>query len=418
MRVRPWTPILVGEPAQAARRAVHELADALDAFDAPLGPSLADGHAGLALLEGYLARTSPGQGHVERMMRHIDAALEALAEVPSDPSLFTGFTGVGWTLQHLHSLVPGLDDDDVIDEVLASCLERAPWPYIDLVRGLVGFGTYALERAPHPAAVKILGRVLARLSESAERGPNGAAWLTPPEHNPRLAAEAPHGWYDLGLAHGLPGVIAMLARACMLDIAREEAAPLLEQAVRWLLAHGLHSADGMFPSLVAAGRAGTPGPARSAWCYGDCGIAVALSLAARATGDATWQSEALKVAHVAVKRPLQETGVQDAFVCHGAAGLGHVFNRIHHETGDEAFATAARHWLRRALEMRVLGEGLGGYLGSRWVPDASPGAPRGGEYRSGRDPGLLTGVVGVALVLLAATSELEPKWDRVLLLSS
>jgi hypothetical protein len=44
------------------------------------------------------------------MVRHIDAALDALAEAPSDPSLFMGFTGVAWALEHLHALLPDFDD--------------------------------------------------------------------------------------------------------------------------------------------------------------------------------------------------------------------------------------------------------------------------------------------------------------------
>jgi hypothetical protein len=33
------------------------------------------------------------------------------------------------------------------------------------------------------------------------------------------------------------------------------------------------------------------------------------------------------------------------------------------------------------------------------------------------DPGLLTGAAGIALALLAATSLIEPAWDRVLLVA-
>jgi hypothetical protein len=35
----------------------------------------------------------------------------------------------------------------------------------------------------------------------------------------------------------------------------------------------------------------------------------------------------------------------------------------------------------------------------------------------GDDPGLLTGAAGVALVLLAAATPVEPAWDRALLLA-
>src|SRR5712692_6145954 len=34
------------------------------------------------------------------------------------------------------------------------------------------------------------------------------------------------------------------------------------------------------------------------------------------------------------------------------------------------------------------------------------------------DPGILTGAAGIALALLAATTSIEPEWDRMLLLST
>jgi hypothetical protein len=40
-----------------------------------------------------------------------------------------------------------------------------------------------------------------------------------------------------------------------------------------------------------------------------------------------------------------------------------------------------------------------------------------GELRGWPDPGFLTGAAGVGLALLAAISDVEPEWDRVLLLS-
>jgi hypothetical protein len=34
------------------------------------------------------------------------------------------------------------------------------------------------------------------------------------------------------------------------------------------------------------------------------------------------------------------------------------------------------------------------------------------------DPGLLTGASGIALALLAATTDMEPAWDRMLLVAA
>jgi hypothetical protein len=60
--------------------------------------------------------------------------------------------------------------------------------------------------------------------------------------------------------------------------------------------------------------------------------------------------------------------------------------------------------------MRKPGEGCGGYL--VWTSD---GQPNTSKWTG--DPGFLVGSAGIGLALLAAVSDVEPAWDRVLLTS-
>lgn len=94
-------------------------------------------------------------------------------------------------------------------------------------------------------------------------------------------------------------------------------------------------------------------------------------------------------------------------LCHGAARLGHIFNRLYQATGDEPLANAARFWFHRTLEMRHPERGIAGY--AAFMPE------RSGEERWVDSPGLLEGAAGVALALLAATTSVEPNWDRMLI---
>ena len=97
-------------------------------------------------------------------------------------------------------------------------------------------------------------------------------------------------------------------------------------------------------------------------------------------------------------------------MCHGAAGLAHVFNRLFQATGDESFLMAARYWFERTLELRRPGEGIAGFSAYR--------PPNDGQEEYWDDQvGILEGAAGIALALLAATTEIEPEWDRMLLLS-
>src|SRR5262249_24330207 len=131
---------------------------------------------------------------------------------------------------------------------------------------------------------------------------------------------------------------------------------------------------------------------------------------AQAMGRPDWEREALAIAHSTLERPEEQSGVRDPGICHGAAGLAHLYNRLWQSTGDEAFAGAARFWFERTLALRIPGEGVAGL--QAWRLDG-----RGSEGFWDAEPGFLEGATGVALTLLGAVSTVEPEWDRILLLS-
>jgi hypothetical protein len=136
-------------------------------------------------------------------------------------------------------------------------------------------------------------------------------------------------------------------------------------------------------------------------------VAAALLLAARCVGELAWERAALAIALRAAARPPEQAGVRDAGLCHGAAGLGHLFNRLYQASGEPRLAEAARFWFRRTLELRHPGHGIAGF--AAFTPER--------EERWVDEPGLLTGAAGIALALLAAATPVVPAWDRMLLVS-
>ncbi len=413
--------------ADEATAAVAAIAEAIG--DAPLParyaiPALGSGETGVALFFEYLDRAHPDAGYGEIAQQRLEWAIGALPFFGRMPGLYSGFSGVAWTVEHLQK-GPAEEEGDVaevsadeedsnedIDAALLDHLRQTPWTLdYDLTNGLVGYGVYALERLPRPSAVALLELVVERLGEAAEPRPMGLAWYTPPHMVPEPNRPSyPQGYENLGVAHGSPGVIAVLARICAAGVAVERAKALLSGGVSWLLAQKLSAGrSSVFP--YAAGPEVKIRPARTAWCYGDPGIALALLAAGRAVGEPAWEGEALDLARAIARRPPEICGVEDAGLCHGAAGVGHLLNRVYQATGDPELLSAARAWLGRALGYREPGRGIGGYLAL---------TPPPGDFDQlvwTEDPSFLTGSAGIALALLAATSGVDPAWDRLLLTS-
>jgi hypothetical protein len=362
----------------------------------------------------YAYAAHAGLGGEDRVDEHLGRAIDALAEQPLGASLYSGFTGIAWAAEHLAG-AGAEDGGEAIDAALLEHLEQTPWVHdYDLVSGLAGFAVYALERVENrrAGALPVLERIVDQLAGLAVEtaGAPGVTWWTSPELLiPATRAAAPDGYYNCGLAHGVPAVIAVLAGASAAGVAR--ARPLCERAVAWLLAQRRDAPDGsQIPYTVEIPPATAPKPTRAAWCYGDPGVAVALLWAGQLAGEPGWVDAALDLARAAAARRDERAGVVDAGVCHGAAGLALVFDRLWQATGDDALHDAALFWARRTLAMHRPGEGVAGWLA--YMPD-----PDGG-HRWEAEPGLLTGAAGVALALLACATEVEPRWDRFLLTSA
>lgn len=352
-------------------------------------------HADYTVLRGYLGADDAVGDPEDRGSAALTEAIEALARTGGSPGLFGGAAQIGWTVAH-HT--EGSDADAVcnaVDQALAPRL--SDWSDVyDLISGLAGFGVYALERGPAGAA--IAHAVLDGLEAEQARG-----WLTVPALLPEhQRAVAPQGYVNLGLAHGLPGVIASVARMIERGIEPARGRGVLDSALRRLLDGSPARPHGRFAAWQPTTHPPSP---RLAWCYGDLGVAAALLRAGLAIDHAEAYDEGLALALDCATRSLADAAITDTGICHGAAGIAHIFNRMAQATANAALHEAAVRWIDQTLAMR------------NELPLAGfpANAPLDNLPRYEADGSLLTGATGVALVLHAASSAVEPGWDRILL---
>jgi hypothetical protein len=404
-----WRPV-VTDPALRAR--VHEiLGDIVSAVVAhPIADRSLDARADRALMHTYLSQDGA-------IPDDADAGGAALAEAVTlfgtggfPASVFSGASRVGWAVAHLAA---GDEADEVcgaIEAAIMRRLEETPWTAdYDLIVGLVGVGVCGLERVEHQGGRTLITRVLDHLEQTGREHGAGLAWHTAPELLPDWQRQlAPDGYWNFGLAHGNPGVTALLARCVAHGVDADRARSMLGRSVAYLLGAVPPRERGRYPSWDPGGASDSElGNTRLAWCYGDLGVSIALLSAAQAAGDAGWRDEALALARTCATRTFDEAQVFDAGLCHGTVGAAHMFNRLWHATGEVAFADAARTWIDHTLRIRNDHPIAGFPAGGREPPNF--------KVSWNADESLLSGAVGVALALHAAVSEVEPSWDRLLL---
>jgi hypothetical protein len=364
---------------------------------------------------------------MDRTLEHLNDAVGDAPTLQRRLDLFGGICGVGWSVAHLCNLlahVPNLeqpgenipleeaDDADLnedVDALLIHKLQCAKWsgPY-DLISGLVGFGVYFLERLPAGRSLQGIALIIDHLQASSQSVKGGIAWHSAPAILPDWQRKlCPDGYYNLGVAHGVPGILQFLGEVAAAGI-DDRASVLLEGGMEWLVAQRRPAGSvSWFSQWVAPG---TTHDSRLAWCYGDLGILIVLLQIVRRFPRKEWKDFTHGLLEHCLAWPMERAGVRDAPLCHGAAGVAHIFNRIYQTEGDIRCREAALAWFDRTLTMRVTGAGNGGFL-------SASGTDGNGLLLWEPSPAFLDGAIGIALALLSALAPIEPQWDRMLLLS-
>ncbi len=404
-----WAPLVTGSQAEQVRLAVEAIADDLLAASVEVGDGRGaglGGSGGAALMYATLDRAWPGRGHRERASAAMDEAIAALERDVVAPSLLFGFGGLAW-LMTVFDTHFGVDpDDDPLDEAIDALMRSgargfSPW---DLVHGAVGLGIVALRRRARPWAHEAITALVDRLWDTAHRDDRGMSWVTPPSLIPADTRRSwPQGHVNVGVAHGVTGVVGWLCAVARHGIVHPRIEPMVEQAVAWVLAVTHEVSPPCVPRFV--GPDGGRQPAQLAWCYGEPATAVVLLAAARQFGREDWEQHARAQAHTVAAGHESFGALPDAGLCHGTVGVGHMLHRLHLATAEPALASAAVAAYACTLAARRPGHGIGGYQTRTMAPD--------GARRWIDDPGLLMGAAGIGLGLLAAIDSQAPPWGDV-----
>ena len=127
-------------------------------------------------------------------------------------------------------------------------------------------------------------------------------------------------------------------------------------------------------------------------------------MAAEALGNEEQRKLAVSAMEAVFRRPIPARRINSPTFCHGKAGLLEIGLRFANETGAAGLARECQNLAKELLD-NYQPESL---LGFRNIEIADHEVDQ---------PGLLDGSPGVALVLLAAATGVEPTWDRLFLLS-
>ena len=326
----------------------------------------------------------------------------------------SGLAGIGWLYEYLSQRkIIDYDTNELLKD-FDPCLEKAlkkfmQGPNYDFLHGGVGVALYFTKRAlKKKESVLVLNRFIEDLEKISVKQEDGAIkWLS-------LINEETYSRTvnNISLSHGMSSIVALLSKLYNIEgINKEKAKTLLNGAVEYILAQEIDKNKyGSYFSNLALESTPTIFKSRLAWCYGDLGIAIALYQAGKVLNENIFTEKAVEILLFAAtqRRNLQENMVDDAGLCHGTAGIGHIFYRAWWNTKLPEFKETADYWFDQTLKMAKFEDGLAGFK-TLITPN--------GKHEWINEYGLLTGISGICLAMLTYYYEASPAWDECLLLS-
>lgn len=322
-------------------------------------------------------------------------------------NLSVGLTGLGWFFEYINQTQaedydPELCED--IDDILLKTLSVAPWHgEIEMVLGLAGLSIYGARRQLKSDQSAFYEKLINHFESLATQvSDNTLTWQQPQYSIYRLNKEnIEKPEYNLGLAHGVPGIIAALLPALNIPSLYTRTKKMLVQSCDWLLQQQLDTENKQ--SYFSSSTSNTH-YSRLGWCYGDLTIALTLSRVGEALELPSYTDKAREISlHTALRDEINGM-VNDAGLCHGSAGLALIFKLLHQEIGLDELQQASDKWLDFTLNL-FDEKGLPGFYKLSGI-----------DKTYSECTGFLEGYAGIGLCLLAALNQ-EADWTDCLLLS-
>ena len=358
-------------------------------------PFLGQGSVLNAILLQQAAAISGSEDHLLSAAEQLDHGAALLERLPLSSSLYRGIAGFGWAVETFArpELLPWRPDFvGDLDDVLAEGLEVTENLNIDIVNGLAGIMVYAIARGDTaPSSVVLWEAINEKVAHFL------IEW--------RSRANAAHGregaGNNLGVAHGVPGLLSVAVWAAARGLLPMHTRQLLLENIDFLWSVAINKGDDVyFPN-----RFGQVNPARLAWCYGGLGLAATFGNAAALDPINGERANRLCQSSL-VQYRAGDHGIRDASLCHGHAGVAMAFGYL-----------ARAPWANCVLADKLRESA---FVACSEALDSEIEDPDGPVFLHSTQKGMLPsasfleGGPGIALALVASFTERPPTWMEVL----
>ncbi|MCD7978477.1 MAG: hypothetical protein LUG51_15550 [Tannerellaceae bacterium] len=321
---------------------------------------------------------------------YLEKALEKFDKRIYIPTYCSGVAGFSWGVHYLVSrnfIDPSNEEmldcfDEYLEEAFLMYLQEKNY---DFLHGSTGILYYYLQRENVPLKDKLISQYLDSLQVAAIYTDKDTFYWNHKEKEGLFP--------DISLSHGMSAIVILLTKIAKDEAFRPACEFLITGAVNYILTQELEGEYSLYPhsSLVRKNRKDS----YLGWCHGDLGVGLALYYAGKMMDNQAWIEKSNSIFyHSFNRRSVEERGMNNGFICHGAAGVALIYYRMYLNTENERFYQEALYWIKEAVALYTDPEN---------------------EFEE--DDNLLTGSPGIALTLACIYYKVDPAWDTIFLIS-
>jgi lantibiotic biosynthesis protein len=351
--------------------------------------------------EYYTWKGNGKRKHLETLNIYIE---EVFDDINNDnPKFFgsslssgaAGFCYVVTLLNKATIIDLNLNEDlaDLEEYLYKSALELIKEHKLDFWHGAYGIVFYFLERLDNELIRKRTEILLEKIIETINE--SGVEYWFPNVNSPEDA-----DFINFSLSHGQASFLIILMDAYQKGLCKDIIPEIIRKGTDYILTFqqtpDLNKKQYSFFPKAFNKKTNSPEYSnRLAICYGDLNIVLLLYRAGDFLSDPHLKKTADLIGLSSLLRQSEEaTLISDPFVCHGSAGLAQFYKTLHRLSGIDEYLKGYEFWIDKTLDL--IDKDL--------------------EKNNPKENSLLTGYLGVSLVLLSYISKEQLDWQKIFLL--
>ncbi|WP_282086589.1 lanthionine synthetase LanC family protein [Aquimarina algiphila] len=302
------------------------------------------------IFEATLYRYSQKEVYKKKAIQLTNQLLTVFSDRNVLSGFFEGFEGIFYTIQYLYHCKI-IEDDSLLDDLEEYLLKSLSIDFkinnFDPLHGSIGKLLYYInsKNKDKEKVNQLVNTFIDSLYNNKKETDHGIFWYDDNEDVKDLV--------NLGVAHGLAGILSFLLRLKELGYNNTYLDILITGIIKTIL----NSKNNIprisnFPDYYSKNINQTNINSRLAWCYGDLGIAYTLLYASKVLQRDDLKVEVENITNSTIRRTISNSGINyyedysffDTGFCHGISGIVFILQKINNTLNQPNIDKRIQFW--------------------------------------------------------------------------